>query len=615
MLLPLISFPIYVYVSIILLPTYSFIHTFMSSFPVSFSVRSSNLDMTKDNTKKPVTRQTDYMYPPSIWDHDFVQSLKSDYTELKYGKRAEALKERFRQMFVDRRKVRNGSPSTDLLKLINITQRLGIGYHFYDEIKAGLRFIKDEHNDWEEEDLFVQAVRFRLLREHGYEASQDVFKKFMEEAKSSRDVIMKTCIGNNKEIEGILSVYEASFYAFQGEPFLKEVKEFTASLLREYLTLKEENINTKMIKHALELPLHWRLQRLEARWFIDIYEMMEDMNPLLLEFAKLDFNMVQAIYQEDLKYISRWWKELDYLDILKFSRDRWAESFLWTVGLNFDPRKYGSYRRYLTKITIILTTIDDMNEIYASQDEAKMFSDAVERWDINTIEDLPYFMKICFMALFNSINEIAYDIVKKHGSNPLSFFRTSLTVFCKLYLEEVKWIEYTPTLEEYLNTAWLSAGGNTLSIVAFFALVREPTKEALERIMDINLLDIKRYTHEIGRLMNDLGTSSDELARGNTPTSIQCVMHETGASESAARQHIMRLINDKWEMINSDKLCQSVYPELFIDFVQSSTRGYHCYYLHGDGYGVAAKDLLKGHLISLYFEPIPIAYKEDAPSI
>lgn len=34
-----------------------------------------------------------------------------------------------------------------------------------------------------------------------------------------------------------------------------------------------------------------------------IYERSDDMNPTLLELAKLDFNMVQATYQEDLRHL------------------------------------------------------------------------------------------------------------------------------------------------------------------------------------------------------------------------------------------------------------------------------------------------------------------------
>ncbi|KAI3904878.1 hypothetical protein MKW92_037597, partial [Papaver armeniacum] len=119
-------------------------------------------------------RSTSYVYPPSIWDHEFVQSLKSDYTkESKYGRRVEELKECVRRMFADHQKQSDRLlASSDLLMLINIIQRLGIGYHFDTEIKAALCAIKDEHIVWEKETLVSQAVRFRLLRQHGYEVSQ-----------------------------------------------------------------------------------------------------------------------------------------------------------------------------------------------------------------------------------------------------------------------------------------------------------------------------------------------------------------------------------------------------------------------------------------------------------
>ena len=45
---------------------------------------------------------------------------------------------------------------------------------------------------------------------------------------------------------------------------------------------------------------------MEARWFIDAYGRKRDFNPILLEFAGLDFNMVQAKYQEDIRHASRY---------------------------------------------------------------------------------------------------------------------------------------------------------------------------------------------------------------------------------------------------------------------------------------------------------------------
>ena len=96
----------------------------------------------------------------------------------------------------------------------------------------------------------------------------------------------------------------------EGENILEDAQTFTVKHLKKYLKDKdgEECCLLKMVSHALEFPLHWRIQRLEARWFIHLYEHNEDMKPIFLEFAKLDFNMVQAIHMEELKDVSRYVK-------------------------------------------------------------------------------------------------------------------------------------------------------------------------------------------------------------------------------------------------------------------------------------------------------------------
>lgn len=107
----------------------------------------------------------------------------------------------------------------------------------------------------------------------------------------------------------MLYLYEASFLSTRGETILDEARGFTAKILKDHLKYNViNNIDESLgllVDHALELPLHWRMLRLEARWFIDVYGRRRDMNTTLLEFAKLDFNMVQAIHQEDLKHMSR----------------------------------------------------------------------------------------------------------------------------------------------------------------------------------------------------------------------------------------------------------------------------------------------------------------------
>lgn len=113
----------------------------------------------------------------------------------------------------------------------------------------------------------------------------------------------KACLCD--DIKGILPLNEASFLLIEGERILEEARDFSTTQLKEYVKhYKEQNL-PDIVTHALELPLHWRMLKLEARWFIDIYRSREGSNPILLELAELDFNMVQAAHQEDLKLMSK----------------------------------------------------------------------------------------------------------------------------------------------------------------------------------------------------------------------------------------------------------------------------------------------------------------------
>lgn len=106
----------------------------------------------------------------------------------------------------------------------------------------------------------------------------------------------------------MLQLYEASFLATETEITLKYATRFTAAHLKNYLSNHCDHKDNRMValaQHALELPRHWMMPRLETQWYISIYEIMSNANPLLLELAKLDFNIVQAVHQQDLRILSR----------------------------------------------------------------------------------------------------------------------------------------------------------------------------------------------------------------------------------------------------------------------------------------------------------------------
>ncbi|KAK6124001.1 hypothetical protein DH2020_042249 [Rehmannia glutinosa] len=187
-----------------------------------------------------------------------------------------------------------------------------------------------------EKDLHVTALQFRLLRQHGYHVPQEVFSSFMDEAGNFKS-------GIAGDVKGILFLYEASFLSLEDERILDLAKDFLIHHLTERLhQITDESSLAEQIRHALELPLHRRVQKIEAKWFINVYETRFDANFILLELAKLDFNMVQAKYQDEIKHVSRWHKETGLSEKLGFARHRLAESFLWAVGFTPEPHFGGT---------------------------------------------------------------------------------------------------------------------------------------------------------------------------------------------------------------------------------------------------------------------------------
>ncbi|KAH7855248.1 hypothetical protein Vadar_022873 [Vaccinium darrowii] len=233
-------------------------------------------------------------YQPLIWDYDYVQSLSSKYVGDKCARRAAKLKEDVKIM------LNKVVDPMDGLEMIDDLQRLWSFYHFEDEIKRVLEGIyNNKYDEWNEEDLHATALKFRLLRQLGYDVPQEVFKNFMDETG-----YFKACL--SEDIRGMLYLHEASYLSIGGESILEEARDFETRNLERNLKRKDLDRDLALlVSHALELPLHWRMPRLEARWFIDLCERRPNINPTLLQLAKLDYNRVQAIHQEDLKHVSR----------------------------------------------------------------------------------------------------------------------------------------------------------------------------------------------------------------------------------------------------------------------------------------------------------------------
>ncbi|MBA0766874.1 hypothetical protein Gotri_015870 [Gossypium trilobum] len=271
---------------------------------VSFASRceATNKISVEDNIV--IRRSADY-HPP-IWDYDYVQSLRNDFVQDEsYKERSSKLKEDVRMMF------ENVVDPLEKLELIDTIQRLGLSYHFGDEIKKTLKNISIDRSSTvasNKDNLYATALEFRLLRQHGYKVNQDVFACFMDEVGDIK-------ASHNQDCKGLLNLYEASYHLLEGETMLENARKLAAKLLKQCLKVNNDHQYLWMlVEHALVLPLHWRMPRLEARWFIDVYEKKKDKNPIILELAILDYNIVQSMHQDDLRYVVErtWpWQDLE----------------------------------------------------------------------------------------------------------------------------------------------------------------------------------------------------------------------------------------------------------------------------------------------------------------
>jgi (-)-germacrene D synthase len=143
--------------------------------------------------------------------------------------------------------------------------------------------------------------------------------------------------------------------------------------------------------------------------YIPEYEEEEGHNVILLELAKLDFNLLQHVYLKELKYTTKWWKHFLGYTELSFIRDRLVESYTWAYVLYYE-RASELPRSILTKMIVLITTLDDIYDIRATIEECRNLHEAIQSWDESATSLLPEYLKKLFMELLRTFKDIEDEI-------------------------------------------------------------------------------------------------------------------------------------------------------------------------------------------------------------
>ncbi|XP_022717944.1 (+)-delta-cadinene synthase isozyme A [Durio zibethinus] len=528
-------------------------------------------------------------FHPGIWGDVFLNYPHKDIdttTELRY----EELKEEVRKMLLA--PIDN---SNQKLPLIDAIQRLGVSYHFEKEIEDELETIYRDNNDIEN-DLYTTALRFRLLREHGFYVSCEVFNKFKDEEGNFKPSV-------TSDVRGLLELYEASYMRVHEEDILDEAISFTTT----HLTLAAASLHyplSEQVAHALKQSIRRGLPRVEARHYISIYQDLEFQNKALLEFAKIDFNLVQLLHRKELSEICRWWKDLDFTRKLPFARDRVVEGYFWIMGVYFEPQ-YSLGRKMLTKVIAMASIVDDTYDSYATYDELIPYTDAIERWDIKCMDQLPDYMKISYKALLDVYEEMEQLLVEHGRQYRVEYARKAMIRLAQAYLLEAKWthLNYKPTFEEFRANALPTSGYAMLAITAFVGMGDVITPETFEWAASDPKI-IKASTI-ICRFMDDVAEHKFNHRREDDCSAIECYMEQYCVSAEEAYAEFNKHIESSWKDMNQEFLKPTEMPVPVLNRSLNLARVMDVLYREGDGYTHVGK-AAKGGITSLLIDPIPL---------
>ncbi|CBI31272.3 unnamed protein product, partial [Vitis vinifera] len=409
----------------------------------------------------------------------------------------------------------------------------------------------------------------KQLKQQGFNISCDIFNRYTDEkGRFKESLINDAC--------GLLGLYEAAHLRVWEEDILDEALAFTTTHLKSMVELLEYPLAAQ-VTHALYRPIRKGLERLEARPYMSIYQDEASHSKALLKLAKLDFNLLQSLYKKQLSNISRWWKDLDFSSKLPFGRDRVVECYFWIATACFEPQ-YSYARRIQTKILALITIIDDMFDAYGTLEELELFTEAIGRWDVNSI----------------------------YQSYCVHYAKEAMKRSVRAYFNEAKWLheDYVPTIEEYLSVAQVTSEVTLFTVICFVGMGRMATKEVFEWVW--NDPKIVGASSKIMRLMDDMASHKFEQERGHSASSVECYMKQHGVSEQHAYQELNKQVENAWKDVNQGCLRPPAIPMPLLTRVLNFARTGDFMYKGRDDRFTNVGDVMKDSIASLFIDPVPI---------
>ncbi|XP_065849693.1 terpene synthase 5-like isoform X2 [Euphorbia lathyris] len=526
--------------------------------------------------------------PNSVWGQTFASLCPHDSELESHSKEVEALKVKVKNMLLHSTK-----ELTENIQFINLLCRLGVSYHFEDEINEQLAHIFTrlpkllEDNDY---DLCILANLFRILRQYGYKMTCDVFKKFKDGDGEFKE-------GITNDVKGILSLYEACFLAIHGEDMLDDALAFT----RKHLEILAENSSPRLQKHirnSLMCASHRNIERIDVLQYISFYEEDEYVDQTLLKFAKLDYNGLQLLYKKELSLLSSWWKNLNVAENLPYVRDRLVEGYMWALGSCFEPQ-YSLSRILISKYVTVVTMLDDTYDSYGTIDELRLFTAALQRPTKEVVDKLPEPMKFIYKAIF----ELTENDENQGCSCKTTFASEMMLELAMAYNIETIWQKErkAPSFDEYMRNGKVTSTYDILTSAFILGVENMGMKEMLWIRNDSKIIiGAKLYT----RFLNDV--IKNETKRGDFPKAIDCYTIQYGVSEDEATEAIFKILENKWKEMNEELMKPTTISRMLLKYTFNYARASMLFCLNKDIDLYTYAHNMKPLITSLLINPLPM---------
>ncbi|EOA32912.1 hypothetical protein CARUB_v10016237mg [Capsella rubella] len=538
-------------------------------------------------------------FSPSFWGDHFL-SVSHDRTEFdELEREIETMKPLVRDMLVS-----SQSSDKEKIRLIHLLVSLGISYHFDMDIQEILKqsFKKLDDIMVGEDDLETISIMFEVFRLYGHKMSCDAFDKFRGEDGKFKESLAR-------DVRGLLQFFEVAHLGTPTEDIMDEALSFTRNHLESWAGGNVSGATPHLFKHiknSLNISRYCNIEVLVAREYISYYEQEEGHDEILLKFAKLSFNFCQFHYIQELKTLTKWWKDLDLVSKLPYIRDRLVECHLGCLGPYFEPQ-YSLGRIIVAKTIMILNVVDDTYDAYATFAEVRVLNEYMQRLNIGADDKLPDYLRIVLENLFEVMKEIEQEMRPKGRSYGVKQVLEKYKIVANANKQISKWARtgHVPTFDEYMKVGLLTAGMSDYAAYCFIGMEDINEKEAFEwldsRPLIIEALNV------MFRIANDIGSYETEMNRGEVANGLNCYMKQYGVTKDEASQELRKMYIDHRKVVMEEFMnTHDHVPRQVLLRCLNFARLFDVFYKEGDGYS-EPKGKIEHFLTSLYVHPIPLS--------